>query len=36
MTMDPRERAIFVGQYLLLAILVLAVVIVGYAAISAR
>lgn len=34
--MDPRERAVFIGQYLVLTILVLAVILVGYAAITAR
>ena len=34
--MDPRERAVFVGQYIVLTILVLAVILVGYAAITAR
>jgi hypothetical protein len=34
--MNPRERAAFVGQYLILTILVLAVLLAGYAAITAR
>jgi hypothetical protein len=34
--MDPRDRAIAYGQYLLLALLLLSVLFVGYAAISAR
>ena len=34
--MDPRERVVFVGRYLVLAILVLAVLLAGYAAVTAR